>query len=221
MKLSFTIISNSIVLLILFATVSCSNQELTHPLTVKGMKLGLDYNSQIDLGSKNGACENDLPNAYNTKCQYKILDNIYAHPELYYSLYNDKKVLGEVKLILNSPFNFPFVQDENNNIIAEYPSLTKSEIYEVIQLYKKKYGPGKNTLWEYGGVQEWDFEDMHIELDYTKTTYAYGYQFHPQIRSAFQGDAYSVVVTYSYSDEMKKLLKNEKSFNGEPIGDKI
>ncbi|MCF8202925.1 MAG: hypothetical protein K9J18_07585 [Crocinitomicaceae bacterium] len=219
MKLSLTIISNSVFFLVLLATPSCTNQELTNPLTVKGMKLGLDYNSQIDLGSQNGACENDLPNS--NKCQYKILDNIYASPELYYSLYKDKKVLAEVKLILNSPFNFPVVQDANKNIIAEYPSLMKSEIYEVIQLYKKKYGPGKKTLWEYGGVQEWDFEDMHIELDYTKTTYAYGYQFHPQIRWAFQGDAYNVAVTYSYSEEMKKLLKNEKSHNGEPIGDKI
>ena len=219
MKLSINNFSHTVIFLVLITITSCTNQELTHPLTVKGMKLGLDYNSQIDLGSKNGACKNDLPNS--NKCQYKILDNIYASPELYYSLYNEEKVLSEVKLILNSPFNFPAVQDANRNIIAEYPSLLKSEIYEVIQLYKKKYGQGKNTIWEYGGMQEWELEDMHIELEYTKTTYAYGYQFHPQIRWAFQGDAYSVAVRYSYSEEMKKLLKNEKSHNGEPIGDKI
>jgi hypothetical protein len=205
--------------ILICALFSCENKELSHPETIKGMQLGLDYDSQCELGEQNGICENDLPEK--SICQYSILGDIYARPSMYYSLFNGEQVLAEVKLTLNSPTNFPSVEDEEGNIIAEYPSLTKSEVNDVIEIYTKKYGKGEVSEWEYGATYDWIIGDLFIRLQYSETTYAYGYQLHPQIKDFFQDNAYYVEIKYSYDDSMKKLLKNEKTYNDDPIGDKI
>ena len=205
--------------LILFTLLITSCQEqLTFPSTIKGMQLGMDYDEQIKIAESNGICNNDLPNK---RCQYKITETVYARPKLYYSLYNEKKVLGQVDLILDSPYNFPKVEDEYQNIIAEYPSITKSEVDEIIQMFNVKYGKGEVYEDEDGGTIDWKIDDLFIRLQYYTTMYGYAYQIHPQIRYAFEKDAFVTTITYQYTDEKKKLLKNDKSFNGEAIGDKI
>ena len=193
-------------------------EQLTYPSTIKGLQLGMDYDEQIRVAENNGICNNDLPDK---RCQYKITETVYARPKFYYSLFNDKKVLGQVDLILNSPFNFPTVEDEYQNIIAEYPSITKSEVDDIITMYNLKYGKGEIYKDDDGGTIDWTIGDLFIRLQYYTTMYSYAYQIHPQIKKAFENDAYVTTITYQYSEEKKKLLKNDKSFNGEAIGDKI
>jgi len=196
------------------------DKELPNPETIKGMKLGLDFDSQIEVGNQNGICKNDLPNDH--ICQYKISETVYARSGLYYSLFNGQKVLAEIKLILNSPFNFPkVINGMANGEDAEYPSLKKAEVDDIISMYKSKYGKGEKYEWEYGGTYDWTQGDLYIRLEYSTTLYSYGYQIHPEIKEFFQNDAYTVEIVYCYVDEIKKMLKNEKSHNGEPIGDKI
>ena len=197
---------------------SSCQEQLTYPSTIKGMQLGMDYDEQIKVAENNGICNNDLPDK---RCQYKITETVYARPKLYYSLLDDKKVLGQVDLILNSPYNFPTAEDEYQNIIAEYPSITKSEVDDIIKMYNIKYGQGEVYKDEDGGTIDWAIGDLFIRLQYYTTLYSYGYQINPQIRWAFEKDAYVTTITYQYSEEKKKLLKNDKSFQGEAIGDKI
>lgn len=225
MNLIFNILSGFFLISLL---VSCDQlqsnndeaSELSHPLTIKGMQLGLDFDTQLKLGEKNGICKNDLPEE--KVCQYKITESVYARPELHYSLYNGNRVLSGIKLILNSPFNFPVVINGIDNVKdAEYPSLKKIEITEIIELYNNKYGIGEQEEWENGGTVEWNVGDMHITLEYVTTMYANAYQIHPQIKWAFLDDAYSTTVSYEYSDNMKHLLKDEATHESEPIGDNI
>ena len=197
--------------------IGCQDQ-LTFPSTIKGMQLGMDYEDQIRIAENNGICNSDLPDK---RCQYKITETVYARPKFYYSSFNDKKILGEVTLTLNSPFTFPTVTEEYNNIIAEYPSITKSEVDDIIAMYNLKYGSGEIYNDDDGGTIDWTIGDLFIRLNYYTTLYSYGHQIHPQIKWAFEKDAYLTTITYRYSEEKRKLLKNDKSFNGEAIGDKI
>ncbi len=192
--------------------------ELSHPLTIKGMQLGLDYQEQIKVGERNGLCSSDFNYG---KCNYKLTESVYVMPHLYYNLFQDEKVLGQVKLVLFSPYNFPVVKDQNRNVIADYPSLTKAEVNYVILMYLNKYGVSENEEWKDGGVAEWTVGDMHIKLEYYTTLYANGYQINPQIKWAFEKDAYSTTVTYEYRDNVKHLLKDEATHESEPIGDNI
>jgi hypothetical protein len=196
---------------------SCQ-QELTHPLTVKGMQLGKDYDEQISIAEKNGICTNDLKDR---RCQYKITETVYARPKIMYSLYEGKKVLGQVDLMLNSPYSFPTVTDQEGNLIAEYPSIRKSEVEEVITMYKIKYGKGDQNVDENSGVIIWTLDDLIIRLEYYTTNYGYAYQIHPQIRWAFEKDAFITKITYQYAEEKRNLLKHEKTHNGEVIGNNI
>jgi hypothetical protein len=199
---------------------SCNSPELSNPKTIYGMKLGLDFESQTKIAEKNGICKNDLPD--NQICQYKLTETVYARPELLYSLFNEKKVLSEIKLILNSPFEFLVVKNGfEDGSDAEYPSLRMKEINEIISMFKIKYGNTEVTKTGDFGTCVWTQGDLNIKLEYQPTLYAYGYNIHPQIKDSFREDAYYVQITYCYVDEMEKLLKNEKSHNGEPIGDKI
>jgi hypothetical protein len=196
-----------------------SDQELPNPLTIKGMKLGLDFKSQIKVGEQNGLCKSEFENG---RCHYELSETIMAEPKLTYSLFNENKVLDFVEITLFSPFNFPTVSDENGNVVAEYPSLTKAEIQEVIDMYNKKYGKPNEETWEYGGSEEWIVNDeMQITLTYTTTEYAFGFQIHPQIKEAFITDAFSTKVVYEYTEKYKELLKEDPNINGEPIGDNI
>ena len=200
-----------------------SDQELPNPLTIKGMKLGLDYKSQIKVGEQNGLCKSEFENG---RCHYELSETIMAEPKLTYSLLNDKKVLDVVEITLFSPYNFPTVTDENGDVVAEYPSLKKDEIQQVIYMYTMKYGKPNQETWkiggEDGGSAEWIINDeMQITLSYYTIEYAYGFQIHPQIKWAFIDDAFSTKVVYEYTEKYKKLLKEDPNINGEPIGDNI
>jgi hypothetical protein len=196
-----------------------TDQELPNPLTIKGMKLGLDYNSQIKVGEQNGLCKSEYVNG---RCHYNLTENIMSEPKLTYSLYNNKKVLDVVEITLFSPYNFPFVNDENGNVVAEYPSLTKAEVQEVKTMYTLKYGKPEEDTWEYGGSAEWTVSnEMNITLTYTTTEYTWGFQIHPQIREAFISDAFSTKVVYQYTENYKELLKEDPNIDGKPIGDNI
>lgn len=198
---------------------STSNQELSNPLTVKGMKLGLNYEKQVKIGEENGLCKSEFKNS---KCHYNLTETIMAQPKLSYSLYNDEKVLDKVELTLYSPFNFPFVEDENGNVLAEYPSLTNEELEEVKSMYTSKYGSPKLEKWEHGGSASWEVNnEMVITLNYTTTQYAAGFMIHPQVRDAFVDNAFTTTVTYEYVDNIKSLLKEATTHDDEPLGDKI
>lgn len=212
---------------LLFLVSSCNGiltsneetQQLSNPTTIKGMKLGLDYKSQIKVGEQNGLCKSEF---VNDRCHYELTETIIAEPKLTYSLFNDIKVLDVVEITLFSPYNFPTVTDENGNDIAEYPSLKKAEIQEVIYMYTMKYGKPIKDTWEYGGSAEWIVNDeMQITLTYTTTEYAYGFQIHPQIKWAFIDDAFSTKVVYEFTEKNKELLKEDPNIDGKPIGDNI
>jgi hypothetical protein len=144
-----------------------------------------------------------------------------AEPLLKYSLFNDEKVLASVEITMFSPFSFPTFVDENGNE-TEYPSLTLAEIQEVKSMYTVKYGKPNEDKWEYGGSAKWTINgEMQVTLTYTTTEYAYGFQIHPQIKWAFIDDAFRTKVIYEFSENYKKLLKEDPNINGEPIGDKI
>lgn len=214
---------NVLIVLILIFTFniisSCNNKELSNPETVKGMKLGLDLDLMSKIGEENGMCENDLPKS--RVCQYKLIDDVYARPGLYYSLFNNKKVLGKVILILDSPTYFPKIESiGGDEVIAEYPSITKSQLDEIILMYKTKYGKGITDIRGEGGWIDWISGDLFIRLSFYKATHQY-IPIHPQIKMFFQTDAYATEIKYEYMENMKSLLKNEITHNGEPIGDKI
>lgn len=219
--------SSGFYLSLLFLVSSCNGipasneetQQLSNPTTIKGMKLGLEYNNQIEIGEQNGLCKSEFKNS---KCHYNLTETIMAQPKLSYSLYNDERVLDKVELTLYSPYNFPLVSDENGNTIAEYPSLTNAEIQEVITMFKTKYGNPEEETWEYGGYAEWIVNDeMQITLTYTTTEYTYGFQIHPQVKDAFTEDAFSTKVVYEFTEKNKELLKEDPNIDGKPIGDNI
>jgi hypothetical protein len=95
------------------------------------------------------------------------------------------------------------------------------EIKDIISMFKIKYGNTEVSETGDFGSCEWTQDDLYIKLEYQPTLYAYGYHIHPQIKDCFREDAYYVQITYCFVDEMKKLLKKEKSHNSEPIDEKI
>lgn len=193
--------------------ISCT-KELSHPLTVKGAKLGLDYDKQLKDFNGNKPCENDVSDK-NT-CRYKITEMITAEPSLLYSLYNNKKVLGQVELRLNSPGNFITFGG------YDLPCLKMYEIKELISMYRVKYGHEKtNDIATEGWKKQvvWEIDDLKISFNIIRADFQYGLK--EEVYKSYFIDGYATTISYEYVDEMKKLLKNEKTHNGDVIGDKI
>ncbi len=198
------------------------NEELSHPLIVKGMRLGLDYEEQISIAEKNNVCENNASKE-NQKCCYMLNEYITVTPTKFlYSLYEDKKVLGQVILSLNSPGNFPKLY-ENGKLVEEcdYQCLKMHEVEDVISMYNKKYGKGSKYKFEgVGGSVTWQKDDLFIKLEFYDANYSYG-TIHPQLSRFYEENAYHTTILYRYNDEKIKLLKNDITHNGEVIGNKI
>ena len=192
---------------------SCT-KELSHPLTVKGAKLGLDFDEQVAAVNNNKPCEKDVSDE--NICRYKISEGITANPIFSYSLYNNKKVLGVVKLKLNSPGNF--IQFGGYDL----PCLKMYEIKELISMYRVKYGHEKtNDIATEGLTMQvvWEIDDLKISFNMIRADFQYGLK--KEVYKSYFIDGYATTISYEYVDEMKKLLKNEKTYNGDVIGDKI
>jgi hypothetical protein len=206
-----------------FIFFSCK-EELSHPLIIKGVRLGLNYEEQIAIADKNNSCENKV-STENQKCCYMLNEYIIVSPQFLYSFYEDKKVLGQVKLSLKSLAQFPTLTDENGNVIKEcdYQCLRMDELEDVISMYNKKYGKGTRDYFlnkKDGGKVIWQIDDLYIQLDFVDALYSYG-SIDPQVLSFYQENAYHTTILYRYNDEKIKLLKNDITHKGEVIGDKI
>ena len=203
-----------------FIFFSCK-EELSHPLIIKGIRLGLDYEEQIAIAEKNNVCDQEV-SKQNQKCCYLLNEYITVSTKYLYSLYDEKKVLGQVILSLNSPGNFPKLY-ENGKLLEEYDyqCLRMDEVEDVISMYNTKYGKGLRDNFEgVGGCVIWKKEDLFIKLDFYDALYSYG-SIVPQLLSFYKKDAYHTTILYRYNDEKIKLLKNDKTYKGEVIGDKI
>jgi hypothetical protein len=158
---------------------SCDNKKaLTYPLTVKGMRLGLDGDEQVKIATKNNICENDfgtfdyilytyknnevIPQEYEDNCQYRLNDHIFVKPISNYGYLDNKKVLSTVTLLFHSPKNYRFVTsifNDDGKLEFGRPSISWDEALEIISIYEKKYGKGSG-----GNTKQWIVGDLCITL---------------------------------------------------------
>lgn len=159
---------------------SCDSQkELTHPLTVKGMRLGLDADEQLKIANQNNICEDGFGTfdyiLYDYKnhglialeenennCQYRLNENISVKPISNYGYLDNKKVLSTVTLLFHSPsmyqFVTPILYDEGEKEFGR-PSISWDQALKIISLYEKKYGKGLG-----GNTKQWIDGDLCITL---------------------------------------------------------
>ena len=182
---------------------ACENEiELTHPETIKGTRLGLNYDDQKAIAQKNRICEENIHRS--SFCEYKVFEEVYARPQLLYSYYKGEKVLGEVEIVFNAPSSFVFLSDIDGNVI-DYPSLQKWHIIKLKALYSEKYGPVlEQEEFSSSGYAIWQTEDMVIRMDYQESLIAYNIDY--QVRYSYESDAYRTTITYKYNDEYNKLI---------------
>jgi hypothetical protein len=214
MKINFLLFS------IISLVISCKSQDdLSNPLTVKGMKLGLNYDQQLEIGKQNGICKDNLST---NKCWYDVTESVYAEAVTESSYYNNEKVLSSVRLFLYSPLNFPMARHVNGYNVP-YPSIKKTELDEIVSIYKSKYGKAKKSNSDDdSGFWQWEVDDLLIELNYVKTSYSYiGPQIPSQIFWAFEDDAFLTTVQYDYKFEKRSLLKETNSQGKAENNDRI
>jgi hypothetical protein len=191
--------------------VKCTN-ELPNPLTVKGMKLGLDYEEQKKIGELNEMCENVSPENFryiyagdkkaSNECVYKIKENIYAVPFLIPSVSNTKKILSSVKLLFYSSKYAPNVAWFDGRVYDNYGYMTLSDVYDLNDMFVEKYGETKRSMFvikqdELGfetGTKTWFLDDLIIKMEYQ------------EIPGFIQ--KYLCQVTYEYNNEIKSSLKS-------------
>ena len=103
---------NKLILFITTMLILQSCDDLPNPETIKGMKLGLDYDEQIKIAESNEMCQDIKPEniryEYNhkkisstDKCIYRIEDEFYAIARsLQFNVYNSKKILSSVEIMI-------------------------------------------------------------------------------------------------------------------------
>jgi hypothetical protein len=161
---------------------SCeSNNEITHPLTVKGMRLGLKLDDQTNIAIKKGICDNkigtfdlirfDFDNSTNgiipiqqneNNCQYWLNDDIIIKPKSFYGFLNGEKILSSVTLLFHSPTKYRFVSTiwaDEGELENGRPSVSWAQALEICSMYEKKYGKGKG-----GNTKKWIKGDLCITL---------------------------------------------------------
>lgn len=196
-------------LILLIFLFSCNG--LTETETVLGMKLGGEYDEQIEIGLENGLCQNN-------PCNYQIINespngSINAYPKLYYNYYKDTKILSRVELRFSDPYNVPTV----NNVVVH--ALTYSQTMKIESLYNEKYGDGDaNCTYDFGEIV-WNKDDIIITLSYSNKTIDYSLL--PVNAKVYFKDKYSVYVVYEFNDKTRSKFDHERAIEEERQENKL
>lgn len=212
----------------------CSKKtELSKPKIFKELKLGMDFDSAVNFISAN-VCSKDLepmnfiyyrtnsdiwpvtikPLETKSYCQYKITDDIFAAPNIFYGKFNGKKIVSSATLLFHSPSSFPFIEIKRFDGIYKYPlpALSDYETDKIVEMYDTQYGKRINN--SFRATYTWADNDLIISL------YKEKYMFFGD--TILTTGANKVVVTYRYSKEKIKFIEFDKTTkSGEIVGNKI
>lgn len=192
---------NIFYLSIAFLFFNCS-RELPKLETIKGIKLGLTYDSQKKKADK-VLCET-------SPCSYEVINEtpngaIYAYPKVFYAYYGDQKILTQVSMVFSDPHNIPSIGGQF------YPALTYQQAQKIFKLYEDKYGRGIGSFSD--GKVTWEENGLSIELTFNDNPLAYTYI--PKAYGwMFQGK-YWVEVDYEYNDELKEDIDFKRGVDEE------
>lgn len=214
-----------------------SDIELPQPKIFKGLKLGIDIDSAINIINET-VCYKDLKPSdfilYQTDsdswpvqisendkrdfCQYKITDEIFAKPNIFNAKFKGNKIVGSATLLFHSPKSFPYIEVKEYNGTYKYPgmpAITSYQTEELLEMFDAQYG--KRIKSKARADYSWAADNLIISMYKAKYD-----QF------IFLGDtvltlgAYQVTVTYRYTDDKFKLIELEKKTkSGENVGDKV
>ena len=205
----------SIFLIPFFLIVSSCNNDLSNPSTIKGMKLGLSFDEQVEIGKQNGLCQdlnpdeiryyyNDKDTPLTDKCIYKINDVFYAIPiNLKSTSYKGKKILSSVEILFYSTQIPSDISNFFGDRFKKIGLVKFKQVYQIKKLFDQKYGKNQsifNSDAENGleyGICKWDVDDLTIKLEFVQKAGFIGY--------------YLCWATYEYNEKIKEELevKNE------------
>lgn len=203
-----------IYLIPLFFTISCNN-DLPNPITIKGMKLGLSFDEQVEIGKQNGLCQdlnpdeiryyyNDKNTPLTDKCIYKINDAFYAIPiNLKSTSYNGNKILSSVEILFYSTQIPSDISNFFGDRFKKIGLVKFKQVYQIKKMFDQKYGKNQsifNSDTENGleyGICKWNVDDLTVKLEFVQKAGFIGF--------------YLCWATYEYNEKIKEELevKNE------------
>ncbi len=221
-----------------------SENDIPHPKIFKGLKLGLDFDSSNHIITEFCPTDLELSNYTLYKSnndrrpsleqlepdvlcrQYKITDEIFAQPNLFYSNFKGKKIVSSATLLFHSPKTFPHigVQLTHKVGVTEIQGLPAIDSYQtkkILEMFDTQYGNRiDNSSMSY---YSWKAENLEVNMYVEKyDTNSIFFMFLEPCSAVLTRDAYLVIVTYHYPSLIDELLEYEKKTkSGETVGDKI